>query len=433
MKHSPLSLLLLGLFFVSPVLAQSTLDDAIADNLGFCGNSYLAYPVHDQGITALTPAPRGYRPFYISHYGRHGSRWLLSSRNYDLPVEELRKGARNGKLTSQGDALLQELETLRIASQGRTGELTPLGAQQHQGIARRMAANFPEVFRTTRREGPAHVDCKSSTAMRCALSMANEAMILKEIYPNLDISLDASSADMQSIAYGGDEEVRQRTKEARANEIPAYNARHSQTSHLMCELFSDAAFVRDSIDTAAFLEHFSLIASNEQSHGGDNHLLALFDQEEAREVFLRDNAQWHVMRGKSAITGGRIPLLVARSLVATIVAEADSVIRQGGHGANLRFGHDSNLMPLCVLLDIDCAGRALSTMDEVEPNGWWANRYVPMAGNVQLVFYRSRHNSEVLVKVLLHEHEATLPLPSELFPYYRWSDLRAYCLQCIQE
>ena len=23
---------------------------------------------------ALTPAPKGYTPFYISHYGRHGSR-----------------------------------------------------------------------------------------------------------------------------------------------------------------------------------------------------------------------------------------------------------------------------------------------------------------------------------------------------------------------
>ena len=26
---------------------------------------------------ARTPAPEGYEPFYISHYGRHGSRWLL--------------------------------------------------------------------------------------------------------------------------------------------------------------------------------------------------------------------------------------------------------------------------------------------------------------------------------------------------------------------
>ena len=26
-------------------------------------------------VPALTPAPKGYDPFYLSHYGRHGSRY----------------------------------------------------------------------------------------------------------------------------------------------------------------------------------------------------------------------------------------------------------------------------------------------------------------------------------------------------------------------
>ena len=33
--------------------------------------------------------------------------------------------------------------------------------------------------------------------------------------------------------------------------------------------------------------------------------------------------------------------------------------------------------------------------------------------------------SDVLVKVLLNEHEATLPLKPANWPYYRWSDVRA--------
>lgn len=421
-------LLLVVLLLPTTLLAQTTARDEIAADLAVCGNSYLAYPVPAKGIPTLTPAPRGYRPFYISHYGRHGSRWLASARNYDVPVETLRKAERNDMLTPLGTEVLQRLEAIQAASQGHLGELTPLGARQHQGIARRMAANFPEVFRSSRREGDARVDCKSSTVMRCALSMANEAMALKEIFPDLDITIDASAADMYYIAFGGDNKIRQRQTDARSNEIPAFNRLHSHADHLMQSLVKDGAFVRDSLDVDAFLEHFSMVASNEQSHDGSTRLLSLFSEEEAWEVWLRDNAQWHVMRGSSAITERRMPT-VARSLLQDIVAEADSVIAQGGRGASLRFGHDSNLMPLAVLLDIDGADLPLATMDDVEESGWMAHHFVPMGGNIQLVFYRSRKNSEVLVKALLCEHEATLPLPSDLFPYYRWSDLRAYCLE----
>jgi hypothetical protein len=34
----------------------------------------------------------------------------------------------------------------------------------------------------------------------------------------------------------------------------------------------------------------------------------------------------------------------------------------------------------------------------------------------------------VLVKVLLNEREATLPVKSDCAPYYHWTDVRAYYL-----
>jgi hypothetical protein len=37
----------------------------------------------------------------------------------------------------------------------------------------------------------------------------------------------------------------------------------------------------------------------------------------------------------------------------------------------------------------------------------------------------------VLVKVLLNEQEATLPIKSDIAPYYRWSDVRQYYLNKI--
>ena len=57
-----------------------------------------------------------------------------------------------------------------------------------------------------------------------------------------------------------------------------------------------------------------------------------------------------------------------------------------------------------------------------------------MASNIQLVFYRKNANDkDVLVKVLLNEKEATLPLPSDIAPYYKWSDFREFYLKRIAE
>ena len=52
-----------------------------------------------------------------------------------------------------------------------------------------------------------------------------------------------------------------------------------------------------------------------------------------------------------------------------------------------------------------------------------------MGANIQLVFYRrSRNDKDVLVKVLLNENEATLPVKTDCAPYYRWSDFKKYYL-----
>lgn len=60
----------------------------------------------------------------------------------------------------------------------------------------------------------------------------------------------------------------------------------------------------------------------------------------------------------------------------------------------------------------------------------WRNYEIfPMGSNIQMIFYRPTKKAaytpdEVLVKVLLNEQEATLPVKAVSGPYYRWKDLR---------
>ena len=46
----------------------------IHENHLLSASNFLAYI---DPTEALTPAPKGYEPFYLTHYGRHGSRWLI--------------------------------------------------------------------------------------------------------------------------------------------------------------------------------------------------------------------------------------------------------------------------------------------------------------------------------------------------------------------
>jgi hypothetical protein len=74
--------------------------------------------------------------------------------------------------------------------------------------------------------------------------------------------------------------------------------------------------------------------------------------------------------------------------------------------------------------------QSIGDLNQLEKKGWVDYRVFPMACNVQIVFYRkSAGDPDVLLKVLLNEDEATLPLKAVQGPYYRWSDFRDYYLK----
>ena len=101
----------------------------------------MAYPYVDNAAPAQTPAPDGYTPFHMEHYGRHGSRWLIGENDYKAPVRCLEAAERNGKLTPLGERTLAVLRDVEKASHKRLGELSDKGAVQHRARGRRMAQN----------------------------------------------------------------------------------------------------------------------------------------------------------------------------------------------------------------------------------------------------------------------------------------------------
>lgn len=402
--------------------ALNTLADTRADikaDPRISANNYHAYP--DKDLPVLTPAPEGYEPFFIDHYGRHGSRWLIADDSYTYPVEQLEKAERHHVLTPRGQEVLQILRQLRDASDMRLGELSDIGAEQHQGIARRMYQNFPEVFR-----GNAHVDAKSTVVIRCILSMLNETDMLKSLNPDLYITTDASEHDMYYMNFT-DSLVRP-LRRLGTPLVKDFAKKYVRPQQFLATLISDPQFATDSIEGQRFMTEMFDIAGNMQSHHQfeDVNLYDLFTDEEIYDLWRYNNARWYILSSETPITRGRVDYAQA-NLLGNFLDAADAAIASGTNSATLRFGHESVLLPLVCLMGLNGMDYKTTDLEEVADN-WQCYKVFPMAGNVQWIFYKKPGSDDILIKFLLNEHEASLGnnVATDCFPYYHWADVRAY-------
>ena len=137
--------LLLILSFAALYATAQSAEQVAAFDKDYKYELYRPYPV--ENIDAeLTPAPKGYKPFYMSHLARHGSRWHSSSKTYNFTLNALKAADKAGELTALGKRYLADMEIIAADAKNRSGELSPVGFEQHRGLAKRMVDNYPEIF-----------------------------------------------------------------------------------------------------------------------------------------------------------------------------------------------------------------------------------------------------------------------------------------------
>ena len=422
MKHFlPYSLSAVLCLIIIPFLsasAQQTRTE-IAKDQRLAAANYRDYPTPTK---ALTPAPAGYQPFYISHYGRHGSRWLIGPNAFDKPYAALTKADSLGKLTPRGREVLATVKAMRDNGRSREGELTPLGAEQHRAIAKRMYERFPQVF-----AGKTHVDARSTVVIRCILSMENELLQLAALNPQLTFTHDASYHDMYFMNDQESPFNKLRNTQAVKDSLKAFNERHNDFTHMLRTVFNDTAYANRmaKTDLAFRLWNMCIDLDNTELRHHFKPLYDLFSTDETYNAWLQNNAYWYCASGPNKITNGA-GMYMQTNLLRRILADADSCVQLQHPGAQLRFAHESTVLPFVCLLNINGFGNPRSGLDNLDKEGWASYRVFPMACNVQFIFYRSAKHNDILVKILLNEEEATLPVKTDCAPYYHWNDVRAY-------
>ena len=426
MKKKTLTLLVFSCSLLTS-FAQTAKEEIYADILK-SGSNYMAYQAPTK---ALTKAPKGYEPFYMSHYGRHGSRWLINENDYTSVIRVFRRANELGKLTPLGKEALAKLERFIPTTKGRLGELSDIGEQQHHGIGRRMTENFPEIFSGK----DAEVDARSTVVVRCILSMTAECEELTAFNPQMKMHNDVS----ESYQYYLNHNFSQRLKDASRNRgsiVDEYKKKYTHPERFCRALFNDESYWSDEdFRPRSFMRAVFNVITNMQSHGNGEDMWNLFTTEECYDLWKIVNIDWYLGYGAAPQTGGIMQFNQA-DLLHNIIETTDTVMasKTFKNGATLRFGHEVCVMPLACLLELDSCGRQVQDLDHLED--YWVNyRIYPMACNIQLVFYRSKKQKDapVLVKALLNEKEATLPVPTDQYPYYKWDDLRAYYVKKLKE
>ncbi len=390
------------------------------------GSNYYSYP---GARYRQTPPPAGYEAFYISHFGRHGSRYLTSNNAYHRTIDLLEKAETQQALTRKGRKLLKKLRVAYADAKGKGGELSLLGGREHEGIAQRACTRYPGVFASG-----AQITARCTSAHRCEESMNHFLGEVKRHYPYLQMESGYHPEDRWYMsnhsdsvtAVPGSDIIRNRARDVRDS--------LRRSLDLSPKFITDRTLIMDYDNghPEKFTEDLYDIAEDMQclpELGMKRTFRKYFTKEQLYTMFLSNSISWLISPGyyKGMTPGYKRGYNTMKHMF----DEAEKTIASGGHGAFLRFSHDGYVILLTRALELDGCREVPADFLHVCDH-FALYQVIPMASNVQMVFFRKSGSSDILVKFLLQEEEKHLPIETDIWPYYHWNDVKKYFVPKIE-
>lgn len=369
-------------------------------------------------VPALTKAPKGYEPFHISHYGRHGSRWAWDSNTYKFVAATLENAAATDNLTDLGKALWDAYKPFRDECLPHTGELTRKGWNQHMEIARVMYSAYPKIFSNN-----PSVDAASSLAHRAIMSMSAFCVSLAECRQGMDIYEQVTPelyCEIIPDSYLDPYRI-PKQEPLKKQHLAGYAEWRSNAydwEGTLSKIFVDTRAATPDPHKFVYELYISYVGRN-----------SLDKEYEFPDVFTeKDMLTMYNMECANAYRESA-NMYNYSALLEALLRSVETASASSRPSVRLRFGHDyvfQMYLPLCGINDF---GRELESLDDAFV--YYPLREVPMGANIQFVFYRKKAakaccEDDVIFKVVLNGVEASLPIESLDGPYYRWTDYKAY-------
>ena len=386
-------------------------------------------------IGKIASAPKGYKPFYFTMTSRHGSRYELQDTTYINLTAVYNRAAEQGILTPLGEEIRQILNRASNEQKGKEGELTSLGQKQLRGIGRRAYLNFKSVFDSGTIEG------KSSTKMRCVFSMVAFIDGLKEKNSTLPVEIEARESHLgllrpmanhpdtpkEVIAmWGGYGRAPQKTW---ANKFVA-QVDKSKFATMLSKVVTRPELLVEKCGAPNLFQffcntHHLLLFSQNLEVCDDAILKRTFTLDEHYLCYLYQTTRWLHWSGGWGNPYIECYSSYLRPLVEDILCKAQEAIEgKNPHIANIRFTHDTYVAPLLTVLGYNNCALQYSEDWEKGCCSIPFSTLMPMGANLQMVLYRNKEG-KVLVRSLLNEQDAFLPIECDTAPFYPWDELCA--------
>lgn len=374
--------------------------------------------------------PKGYKPFYISLFGRHGARYVHETRLYS----ELRKlfvqADKDGRLTKEGERLHKLYGDFYKQVAHREGELTFAGQEQWKKIASKMFEDYPEVFRKD-----TYAEAFSTNYPRVLMSMFSFLDRLRSLDKTFDFKADAGSIYLDFLqpnnaAAPSSIKAKPWPEEAVASQ-KAFLASKIDASAFASRFFNDLDYLEKAYGHWNFESSLALAVLDIQCLDGVVNIFKdVFTKEEILSFWEIRNYNGYLYLGASPLTDNKIVKASSASLK-EIIESSDKDIEEGRNDLRLRFSHDSALLPLLAFMRLNNFGAVVDKAEEVKY--YWRSFDIPMASNLQLIFYRNKKKAETLVLPLYNGQTVSLPFKSFEGPFYSWNEFKKYYMPLIKE
>lgn len=365
-----------------------------------------------------TPAPSGFKPVYISHFGRHGSRTDWNAGHYKYVIDILERADSLNILSARGDSLLNASRQVLVVHGGQDGHLTPLGEAEQGKLARRLYKRYPSVFRN----GSKHVRVESSTVPRCLVSMASFTNSLAAIQPDIKFSISSDAGIFAIIHNNYTPGIRA------ASQVLLDSLIHNtvnDTVEVYNSLFTDSKLAKKlAPDADKFQKYIWYVARIAKSSGLSENVYRYIPYDVSLRWWDYFNRELYI-RNCNSVEFGDERMVLTEPLVKDIIDKADAALADGTVCADLKFSHDYPLLACASYFGLSGVGERMS-FDEI-PARWNDPMNVPLSGNFQLVFYRNKAG-ELLVKFVYGDIERkVIGLEAYSGYYYLWNDFKEYC------
>ena len=380
--------------------------------------------------TLVSEAPKGYKPFYISHIARHGSR-LIEKASSDCfhSIDSLALYAEKGMLTEDGLTLLEELRMMYQITDGHYGALTELGAREHKQICERMVRHYPEVFSNPKRT---HIEAYSTNIPRVMDSRDSFLSELSKRAPELKVSTFlANSSKKASQEVKGyhtskeqEKEVKRQVKKLRKIGDDIRKDKDDYSA------FASRIFLEPETIPASTLKSLSKLVFRVFKTGRLTYPATMpsmgkyFTADELYSMWVSSSISWLRCVNIRDYTS---PYITTKGygILDCIVKDADEAIKaKSSAAATLRFSHDVYLLPLMSALRLE--GTVLECEDSELLERFQDFNFSCPACNVQLIFYRN-WCGRILVKILRNEKETLIHgLAPKTGCYYDWKSVKQF-------